>query len=115
MTVRKGQGENLVKDAIVHGRLYAFAEAAALIPSPRGGHVSAETLRRWRKEGRFAAVRRTVGGKRWWFVRGDELERLLASLERAEPAKAALPPSAAEEDARLRRMRVALRKLGLLK
>jgi hypothetical protein len=73
-------------------RWYSFSEAARLIPSPRGGTVTTDCLRRWQKKGRLqAASRPDTSGRSQWFVRGDELARL---LEEIEPVPVPTPPAA---------------------
>lgn len=60
-------------------RLYPFAEAARLLPSNQAGkHCHLQSLHRWRRQGRLAAVRRGP----WWFVWGSELLRFMAAGER---------------------------------
>lgn len=64
-------------------RLYPFAEARNLIPSCYAGRrLSLDTLHRWRERGLFKAEDRRVGGRRYWFVRGSELLRLLGTPPR---------------------------------
>jgi hypothetical protein len=62
-------------------RLYSFSEAARMIPSSRGGHVSLSTLHSWHAAGVITGVARKVVKNRMWFVRGSELLRLLAGTE----------------------------------
>lgn len=59
-------------------KLYAFPDAARLIPSHGGRPVCVETLRKWHKAGRFRAEARPGpnGGVRY-FVWGSELLKLL--------------------------------------
>jgi hypothetical protein len=65
-------------DGIEPNRLYSFAEAARLIPSPKAGkRTHLATMHRWRKNNRIAAQCRPSGGKRYWFILGSELIRLL--------------------------------------
>lgn len=65
-------------------RLYTLREAAALLPSCRGGPVHWQTLRRWHQAGRMACVLRKTGKICYWFVWGSELLRLLHVDERPE-------------------------------
>jgi hypothetical protein len=66
-------------DEIDPNKLYPFAEAARLLPSCHPGkHVHLQSLHRWRREGRLAAVHRPP----WWFVWGSELLRLMGAGER---------------------------------
>lgn len=62
-------------------RLYSFAEAARLIPSSHAGKtVHIVTLRRWRAQGRFAAICRQAGKRRYWFLPGV----VILALSRAQ-------------------------------
>jgi hypothetical protein len=65
-------------------RLYSFSQARNLIPSPRGGRVDVKTLHRWREAGVFQAVARTVFRRRYWFVLGSEIIRLIEGKPPAE-------------------------------
>jgi hypothetical protein len=59
-------------------RLYSFAEAARLIPSPRGGkRTHIKTLHRWREDGQLKAVSRQAERLRYWYVYGAEILRLM--------------------------------------
>lgn len=59
-------------------RLYSLSEAASFIPSPRQGKKThLVTLHRWRREGRLPCECRQMGGRRFYFVWGSVLLRLL--------------------------------------
>jgi hypothetical protein len=59
-------------------RIYTLAQARDLIPSSyRNKRLSMETLHRWRLKGRFKATCRVEGGRRFWYVRGGELLKLI--------------------------------------
>ncbi len=65
-------------DDVDPARWYCFSEAAALLPSCRKGkRLNVATLHRWRREGRLPAEYRQSGDMRYWFVRGDELMKLI--------------------------------------
>lgn len=91
-------------------RLYSVKEAAALVPSARGGHVSPRTLLRWRKQGLEMVARRS-GSKTYWFVRGSDLLRLLARDGTSPPV--GRPETQQERKEAQQRALRTLRALGL--
>lgn len=67
--------------AVVPDRLYPLREAAALIPSPRGGTVCTNTLKTWHRRGELACVERKSGRHTYLFVPGHEILRLTTPPE----------------------------------
>ena len=66
-------------------KLYAFSEAAKLIPSSRGGHVALKTLHDWRRAGLIRAEVRQLRTLKHWFVRGSEILRISGEGWKWEP------------------------------
>lgn len=60
-------------------RTYSLAEARQLIPSARGGRVCMKTLHRWRIAGVLRCECRRVFRRGYYFVKGAEILRLLAT------------------------------------
>jgi len=73
------------KMAIDSARLYSVKEAAALVPSARGGHVCIRTLHLWREQGILPMVGRKRGSRTYWFVRGSDLIKTLAKDGNSPP------------------------------
>jgi len=97
-------------DVIDPRRLYSFSEAARLIPSPRcGTHTAAKTLHHWRQEGLLQAECRQSRGKRYWFIRGAEILRLLGGPREfvgATPAQRRRSKERALKDLRAKGFRI---------
>jgi hypothetical protein len=86
-------------------RLYPFAEAARLIPSCQAGkRLNLKTLHRWRLAGKVKAVARESRDRRYWFLPGHEVARLINC---ESPIEA--PASASDLDATMR----ALKAMGI--
>lgn len=58
-------------------RLYPFAEACKLIPSSQGGTINLRTLYRWKNRKVIKAECRKVVTRKFWFLRGSEIIRVL--------------------------------------
>lgn len=86
-------------------KLYSFAEAAEMIPSQWGRHLSVTTLHRWRDAGIFKAVER-IGprGHKRFFIWGSELQKLIpvppAEVDFRSPAQSRAKERALEKEAR---------------
>ncbi len=83
--------EPRMPQAIDPERDYAFREACRMIPSPRGGTISIRTLWRWHGQGLFRAECRTRGRRRFWYLKGSELLKLLELEQVSGPAPAPAP------------------------
>lgn len=81
--------------------VYSVAEAAALVPSPRGGNTSLRTMRAWIRNGTVPFLERVSGKRRYLFIRGADLLALLA--EREAPRNAPAPKPKVRSPAQRRR------------
>lgn len=94
-------------ESIQPTQLYSFVAACNFIPSALGdGPICLATLHNWRVEGRFAAEYRPVGKRKFWFVRGEQILKLIGVAPRR-------PRSAGPEKARATDVE-RLRKKGLI-
>lgn len=87
--------------------LYSFAQAAGWLPSPHGGTLSPKTLHDWRRRGLIAFETRQLGKRPSYFLRGEEILRLMQT----EKVKATAPrpsgPSQRERELAADRARIA--------
>ena len=93
-------------------RLYSFAEAATLMPSPHAGRtLSVFTLRRWARSGQLKAQKRRSGKQCYYFAWGCDLLEAMGAQE--PPRYAGRSPAARQKAAEAAMQR--LRDMGVLK
>lgn len=92
-------------------KLYSVREAAALVPSARGGHVCTRTLHQWRKAKILPMLARQRGTRTFWLVRGSDLIKALGTDANTPPEGPAPESKAQRAESEARALRT-LRALG---
>jgi hypothetical protein len=106
-------GITAVNEPIDATKLYPFAAACRLMPSPLGKkHLSIETLHRWVASGTMQAEFVERGSRRYWFVRGSELLRLMQTTKHTIPGAPAVR-SESRRSAAIEAAAAHLRQMGL--
>jgi len=63
-------------EEVLPDRRYSVSEAAPMVPSPHGGHVTAETIRNRIRRGECAGEVIKAGRYRYYYLRGCEILRM---------------------------------------